>query len=39
MYEKAKTALHSKFRTASNWQTFMTELNSRNIVLVPWCGN
>jgi prolyl-tRNA synthetase len=37
MYQRALERFHEKVKAASNWQEFMTHLNSRNVVLTPWC--
>ena len=37
MYQKALERFNGKIKVASNWQDFMTSLNSRNVVLTPWC--
>jgi prolyl-tRNA synthetase len=37
MYERALSRFNDKIKQASNWQDFMTHLNSRNVVLTPWC--
>ena len=37
MYTVAKQKLMDRLKEASNWEDFMTHLNKRNVVLVPWC--
>lgn len=37
MFAKAVEKFKEKAKVASNWQDFMTQLNSRNVVLTPWC--
>ena len=37
MYQKALNRFNEKAKKASNWQDFMVQLNSRNVVLTPWC--
>ena len=37
MYQKALTERDSRIMKAGNWETFMTNLNQRNLVLTPWC--
>jgi prolyl-tRNA synthetase len=37
MYERAVQRFNDKAKQAGNWQDFMTHLNSRNVVLTPWC--
>lgn len=37
MYERAVHRFNEKSKHASSWQEFMTHLNSRNVVLTPWC--
>ena len=37
MYERAVHRFNEKSKQASSWQEFMTHLNSRNVVLTPWC--
>lgn len=37
MYERAVQRFNEKSKQATNWQEFMAHLNSRNVVLTPWC--
>lgn len=37
MYQRAVERFNEKAKSANNWQDFMTHLNSRNVVLTPWC--
>jgi prolyl-tRNA synthetase len=37
MYERAVQRFNDKAKKANTWQDFMTHLNSRNVVLTPWC--
>lgn len=37
MYERALSRFNDKIKNASNWQDFMSHLNSKNVVLTPWC--
>lgn len=37
MYERAVQERDQRIKKADNWETFMSELNSRNLVLTPWC--
>lgn len=37
MYQKALNRFNDKAKKASNWHDFMVHLNSRNVVLTPWC--
>lgn len=37
MFTKALNRLNDRKKEAYNWETFMTELNNRNVVLTPWC--
>jgi prolyl-tRNA synthetase len=37
MLQKAKQRFNDKAKEASSWQEFMIHLNSRNVVLTPWC--
>lgn len=39
MYIKALDRFNSKIQKASTWEEFMTFLNSKNVVLTPWCEN
>jgi len=39
MYERALARFNDKVKNASTWQEFMSHLNSRNVVLTPWCEN
>ena len=37
MYQKALNRFNDKAKVASNWKDFMASINSRNVVLTPWC--
>ena len=39
MYENALERFNSKQKKANNWEEFMGHLNSRNVVLTPWCND
>ncbi len=39
MYERALVRFNEKARSATTWQQFMQHLNTRNVVLTPWCEN
>ena len=37
MFAKAKENFHNKKKEASDWKTFMSNINKANVVLTPWC--
>jgi prolyl-tRNA synthetase len=37
MYDKALKERNERIKPAKDWDSFMTELNHRNLVLTPWC--
>jgi len=39
MLEKAKEKLNNSRVEANDWKSFMNGLNSRKMVMTPWCGN
>lgn len=39
MYQRALGRFNDKIKRAGSWQDFMLHLNSRNVVLTPWCEN
>lgn len=38
MYETARKRLFEHVKVAYDWESFMQELNKRNLVLTPWCN-
>jgi prolyl-tRNA synthetase len=39
MFQRACQRFNEKSKESNNWQDFMAHLNSRNVVLTPWCKN
>ena len=37
MFEKAVRERDERIKKASDWETFMSELNQKNLILTPWC--
>lgn len=37
MYDKAVKERSERTKQGNDWETFMAELNKRNVVLTPWC--
>lgn len=39
MFQKAKIELENRTKVATTWPEFQNELDSKNIVMIPFCGN
>lgn len=37
MFSNAQNKLQKKIKIAYNWETFMKELNKKQILKTPWC--
>lgn len=38
MFENARKRLYDHVKVAYDWDSFMQELNKKNLVLTPWCN-
>jgi prolyl-tRNA synthetase len=37
MFERAKEKFNNRIKQAGKWEEFMAHINTKNVVLTPWC--